>query len=201
VAVLCAGRGGQCHHIHGAAQRSRHAVLGASRPGNPAENIIVSYLRYLAWTVWPTNLAAYYSFPIDSHFHFYLALWPDWEIGAAALLLACVSALCLVQIVAGPTWRSAGSGTCGTMVPVNRAGDKLGSQECGPVTTYIPPDRRRSSALVWLVFGKMAFKDFVGGCCSPPLTTVILAGCILSDRVINCNSGKTPRASHGTRWK
>jgi len=162
-------------------QHSEAATLSLEHlgPGIRLENIIVSYLRYLAWTVWPTNLAAYYSFPIDSHFHFYLALWPDWEIGAAALLLACVSALCLVQIVRRPYLAVGWFWYLGTMVPVIGL-VQVGSQGMADRYTYIPLIGPVIS-LVWLVSEKWPSRILLRVLLTS-LTTVILAGCILQTR-------------------
>jgi protein O-mannosyl-transferase len=114
------------------------------------ENIIVSYVRYLIWTAWPANLAVYYSFPYDSHF--YLALWPAWEIVAAALLLAGVSVLCLKQIVRRPYLAVGWFWYLGTMVPVIGL-VQVGGQGMADRYTYIPLIGP-VIALVWLVSEK-----------------------------------------------
>ena len=137
-----------------AAQRGEAATpsLAQLGLGIRLENVIVSYVRYLAWTVWPANLAPFYAFPFDSHF--YLALWPDWEIGAAVLLLACVSALCLLQMVRRPYLAVGWFWYLGTMVPVIGL-VQAGSQGMADRYTYIPLIGPVIS-LVWLVAEKWA---------------------------------------------
>ena len=121
-------------------------------PGIRLENVIVSYLRYLAWTVWPTNLTAYYSLPFNSYFHFHLALWPDWQIAAGALLLVCVSVLCLLQIVPRPYLAVGWFWYLGTMVPVIGL-VQVGGQAMADRYTYIPLIGPVIS-LVWLISEK-----------------------------------------------
>jgi Tfp pilus assembly protein PilF len=141
------------------------------------ENIIVSYVRYLAWTVWPANLAAYYSFPFDSHF--YLALWPDEMIGAAAVLLAGVSVLSLSQLGRRPYLAVGWFWYLGTMVPVIGL-VQVGSQGMADRYTYIPMIGPVIS-LVWLVSDKWPAGIFSRKLLAA-LTALILAGCILQTR-------------------
>ncbi len=163
----------------------------------------MSYLRYLAWTVWPANLAAYYSFPFDSHF--YLALWPDWEIGAGALLLAGVSGLCLSQIVRRPYLAVGWFWYLGTMVPVIGL-VQVGSQGMADRYTYIPLIGPVIS-LVWLVSEKWPSRIFPRTLLTI-LTTAVLAASIvqtrhqlqfwknsetLSQHMIGRDRGKSPR--------
>ena len=121
------------------------------------ENVIVSYLRYLGWTLWPANLAVYYSFPYDSHF--YLALWPDWQIGAGFLLLAGVSWLCIRQIFSRPYLAVGWFWYLGTLVPVIGL-VQVGSQGMADRYTYIPLIGPAIS-VVWLLaeaWGKGTFR-------------------------------------------
>jgi len=120
------------------------------------ENIIVSYLRYLAWSLWPTKLAMFYSFPYDSHF--YLALWPGWQIGAGLLALAGVSALCLTQIVRRPYLAVGRFWYLGMMVPVIGF-VQVGGQGMADRYTYLPLIGP-VIALVWLVSEKWKLKIF-----------------------------------------
>ena len=138
------------------------------------ENIIVSYVRYLGWTVWPANLAAYYAFPYDNHF--YLALWPDWVIGTAAVLLAGVSILCVSQIVRRPYLAVGWFWYLGTMVPVIGL-VQVGSQGMADRYTYIPLIGP-VIGVVWLVSEKWP-AGFISRKLLAALTAVILAGCIL----------------------
>ena len=141
------------------------------------ENVIVSYLRYLAWTVWPANLAAYYSFPFDHHF--YLALWPDWAMGMGAVLLAGISVLCLKQIVRRPYLAVGWFWYLGTMVPVIGL-VQVGGQGMADRYTYIPLIGPVIS-LVWLVAEKWPAKIFPRALFTT-LTLAILAGCFLQTR-------------------
>jgi tetratricopeptide (TPR) repeat protein len=141
------------------------------------ENVIASYVRYLAWTVWPANLAAYYSFPFDSHF--YLALWLDWVVGAAAVLLAGISAFCLSQIVRRPYLAVGWFWYLGTMVPVIGL-VQVGGQGMADRYTYIPLIGPAIS-LVWLVAEKWPAKIFSRIMLSI-LTAAILTGCLIQTR-------------------
>jgi tetratricopeptide (TPR) repeat protein len=159
----------------------RHAAatmpLTAISLGTRLENATVSYLRYLAWTVWPAKLAAFYSFPYDHHF--YLALWPGWEIGAAALLLVGVSALCLTQIVRRPYLAVGWFWYLGMMLPVIGL-VQVGSQGMADRYTYLPLIGPVIS-LVWLVSEKWPARIFPRALLTT-LATAILAACVLQTR-------------------
>ena len=99
------------------------------------ENVIVSYLRYLGWTLWPAKLAMFYSFPYDGHF--YLALWPGWQIGAGALALAGITILCLRQWARRPYLAVGWFWYLGMMVPVIGL-VQVGSQGMADRYTYLP---------------------------------------------------------------
>ena len=143
-------------------------------PGIRLENVIASYLRYLAWTVWPANLAVYYSFPFDSHF--YLALWPDWEIGAAALILVLVTVLCVGLLNRKPYLAVGWFWYLGTMVPVIGL-VQVGSQGMADRYTYIPLIGPVIS-LVWLVSEKWGSRFF------PKLLFTILIPVILAASIL-----------------
>jgi protein O-mannosyl-transferase len=145
-------------------------------PGLRLENVIVSYLRYLGWSLWPTNLAAYYSFPFDSHF--YLALWPDWEIGAGALLLIAVSAFCLTQIFRRPYLAVGWFWYLGTMVPVIGF-VQVGGQGMADRYTYIPLIGPVIS-LVWLVSEKWRPGIFPKALLTILTTVILIAGILLT---------------------
>jgi Tfp pilus assembly protein PilF len=57
------------------------------------ENALVSYVRYLGKTFWPSRLAVFYPYP---------AAWPMWEVVACGLLLLVVSGLVLVTARSRP---------------------------------------------------------------------------------------------------
>ena len=141
------------------------------------ENIIVSYVRYLAWTVWPANLAAFYSFPFDSHF--YLALWPAWLIVLAAVLLVGVSVLCLRQIVRRPYLAVGWFWYLGTMIPVIGL-VQVGGQGMADRYTYIPLIGPVIS-LVWLISENWPAR-ILPRTLLTAVTLSALAGCLLQTR-------------------
>jgi tetratricopeptide (TPR) repeat protein len=57
------------------------------------ENALVSYVRYLGKTFWPSRLAVFYPYP---------AAWPMWEVITCALLLLAISGLVLVTARSRP---------------------------------------------------------------------------------------------------
>jgi tetratricopeptide (TPR) repeat protein len=110
------------------------------------DNVIASYLRYLGKTVWPVDLAAHYPLPVNGRS--YLALWPDWQILAAALLLVCVSVLCVCQRARRPYLAVGWFWYLGTMLPVIGL-VQVGGQGMADHYTYIPMIGPVIS-LVWL---------------------------------------------------
>jgi protein O-mannosyl-transferase len=160
-------------------QRGESATpsLAALGLGLRLENIIASYLRYLAWTAWPANLGVFYSFPFDSHF--YLALWPGWQIGAAALVLILVSVLCVRLLGRRPYLAVGWFWYLGTLVPVIGL-VQVGGQGMADRYTYIPLIGPVIS-LVWLVaekWPKRTFARALPAC----LTAAVLAACVLQTR-------------------
>lgn len=141
------------------------------------ENIVVSYLRYLFWTIWPAKLAVFYSFPYDSHF--YLALWPGWLIGLGLAGLIAVSALCVQQIRRRPYLAVGWFWYLGTLVPVIGL-VQIGGQGMADRYTYIPLIGPAIS-LVWLATemagSKKILKALFGG-----VTAVMLAACLIQTR-------------------
>ncbi len=65
-----------------AAHRSLGGLSTQLPLGLRLENAVVSYVRYLAKTLWPSQLAVFYPYP-DA--------WPMWEVGLCGLLLLVVS--------------------------------------------------------------------------------------------------------------
>lgn len=68
-------------------QRSRGAMadLEALPLAVRTGNALVSYGRYVAATLWPTDLAAFYPYPVDG--------WPLWRLLVAAALLLAITAV------------------------------------------------------------------------------------------------------------
>jgi hypothetical protein len=114
------------------------------------DNVIASYLRYLGKTVWPVDLAAHYPLPVNGRSC--MALWPDWQILAAALLLVCVSVLCVCQMARRPYLAVGWFWYLGTMLPVIGL-VQVGGQGMADHYTYIPMIGPVIS-LVWLAAEK-----------------------------------------------
>ncbi|HEY5041456.1 MAG TPA: tetratricopeptide repeat protein, partial [Verrucomicrobiae bacterium] len=141
------------------------------------ENIIVSYLRYLGWSLWPANLAMFYAFPYDNHF--YLALWPGWEIAAGTLALAGISVLCVKHLFRRPYLAVGWFWYLGTMVPVIGF-VQVGSQGMADRYTYIPLIGPVIS-LVWLVWEQCGSRAYAKTLLAL-LTTAILAASLAQTR-------------------
>jgi tetratricopeptide (TPR) repeat protein len=118
-------------------QRGQHATASLDELGLGIrlENVTVSYLRYLGWALWPTHLAAYYTFPYDEHF--YLALWPGWVIAGGAVALAGISWLCVKQLFQRPYLAAGWFWYLGTLIPVIGL-VQVGSQGMADRYTYLP---------------------------------------------------------------
>ncbi|HEY3129952.1 MAG TPA: tetratricopeptide repeat protein [Acidobacteriota bacterium] len=92
-------------------------------------NALVSYLGYIAQTVWPHNLAVFYPHPFNK--------LPGWKIAAALLLLACGTWAAIrysrrhPYLVTGWFWY------LGTLVPVIGL-VQVGEQAMADRYTYIP---------------------------------------------------------------
>jgi Flp pilus assembly protein TadD len=141
------------------------------------ENVIVSYLRYLEWTVWPAKLAMFYAFPYDQHF--YLALWPGWQIAAGVLLLAGISGLCLLQLKRRPYLAVGWFWYLGMMMPVIGF-VQVGSQGMADRYTYLPLIGPVIS-VVWLAAEAWRTGIFAKGLLTG-LVTVILAASLCQTR-------------------
>jgi tetratricopeptide (TPR) repeat protein len=73
-------------------------------------NALVSYCTYLAKTIWPMRLAAFYPHPLDT--------LPVVEVIGAAVLVAAISALVLWQARRRPFWSVGWFWFLGTLFPV-----------------------------------------------------------------------------------
>ncbi len=98
-------------------------------------NAIASYLKYLGKTIWPADLAVFYPhpdirYPISNQ-------WPGWEICAAALLLAGVSAFALLRSKRQPWFATGWFWYLGALVPVIGI-VQVGGQALADRYTYIP---------------------------------------------------------------
>ena len=72
------------------ALRSTKTGLGqGSGPPARLANAVVSYLRYIGKTLWPSSLAVFYPHPG--------ADLPTWQVGGAVLVLAAITTLAVVN--------------------------------------------------------------------------------------------------------
>jgi Flp pilus assembly protein TadD len=110
-------------------------------------NIISSYLRYLGKTVWPSDLAIIYPFPVNDHS--YLALWPAWQVIAAALALIFFSILTIRKLPYQPYLAVGWFWYLITLLPVIGI-VQVGNQGMADRYTYIPMIGL-ALALVWWV--------------------------------------------------
>ncbi|MEI6078230.1 MAG: tetratricopeptide repeat protein [Verrucomicrobiota bacterium] len=162
-------------------------------PGLRLENVIASYLRYLLWTLWPTQLAAYYPFPIDDHS--FLALWPGWGIGFAAALLAFISAACCQQLRARPYLFLGWFWYLGTMVPVIGL-VQVGGQGMADRYTYLPLIGPVIS-LIWWVAEQSRRRQWLKW---PTIFMAIsiLAACLVQTRIqLECWRNTDSLCQHG----
>jgi len=151
--------------------------LGELGPILRLENIIASYWRYLGWTLWPVNLAAFYAFPFDRHA--YLALWPGWQMAAAGLGLVAVSVLCLKQLTKQPYLAVGWFWYLGTLLPVIGL-VQVGSQGMADRYTYIPLIGPVMSLVWWVAKGWPA--RMLPRALLTVLTTAVLAASLWQSR-------------------
>jgi cytochrome c-type biogenesis protein CcmH/NrfG len=96
------------------------------------ENTLVSYVRYLCKTVWPSHLAVFYPFPSYPH-----PTWPVWQVIGSAALLALITLAVVWQarhrpfLIVGWLW------FLGTLVPVIGL-VQIGNQAMADRYSYIP---------------------------------------------------------------
>jgi len=98
-------------------------------------NAIVSYVRYLFLTVWPSNLAIYYPHPELRHPA--STQWPWWAIGLAALVLAGISVLAIRRRKEKPFLFTGWFLFLGTLIPVIGI-VQVGTQAMADRYTYVP---------------------------------------------------------------
>lgn len=114
-----------------ASQRSRSAMadLAALPLATRAANSVVSYVRYVAATLWPTDLAAFHPYPVDG--------WPLWQPCAAAVVLLGVTAAAwsvrerLPSLLVGWSWYVV------ALLPVSGV-MQTGGQALADRFTYLP---------------------------------------------------------------
>ncbi len=109
-------------------QRKGGAVSTVLSLADRVENAFVSYVRYVAKTIWPTNLSVLYPHP--GH-------WPLWEVLGAVLVALTITLLVALQIRRRP-WLFVGwFWLLGTLIPVIGL-IQVGVQSMADRYTYLP---------------------------------------------------------------
>ncbi len=111
----------------GAIRDSRHILHGGD-----IANIVVSYVAYLAKTVWPSSLSVFYPHPSALR-----EAIPSWEVAGAAVLLVGTSLLVLRFRGRCPFLPMGWAWYLGTLVPVIGF-IPVGSQAMADRYTYVP---------------------------------------------------------------
>jgi Flp pilus assembly protein TadD len=112
-------------------QRSRAAMMDLARmpAAHRFPNALVSYGRYVGATLWPSDLAAFYPFPVEG--------WPAWQwLGTAIVLVAVSVALWSLRdrwpsLLVGWAWYLV------ALLPVSGA-MQTGGQALADRFTYVP---------------------------------------------------------------
>lgn len=111
------------------AQRTEAVMSLEQRPlGLRVENAVVSYAEYLGKAIWPAKLAVIYPLPTQI---------PAWQIGAAAVLLAVISAFAWAMRKRAPYVLIGWLWFLGTLVPVIGL-VQVGGQALADRYTYFP---------------------------------------------------------------
>ena len=111
-------------------QRNWGAMNDLERLSIPdrVSNALVSYVRYLGKTLWPTDLAALYPHP---------GQWAMWQVGGSVLLLLVITAMSMLLMRRQP-WIAVGwCWFLGTLVPVIGL-VQVGRQALADRYTYLP---------------------------------------------------------------
>jgi tetratricopeptide (TPR) repeat protein len=104
------------------------ASLEKFSPGVRIANAIVSYVLYIAKTVWPENLAVYYPHPGSR---------PIWQVAAAFLLLSAITLAVIRTRRKFPYLQTGWLWFAGTLVPVSGV-VQVGGQAMADRYTYVP---------------------------------------------------------------
>ena len=92
------------------------------------ENALVSYLRYLAKTIWPVNLAVIYPHP---------GIWPWYDVAASLTMLACITIVVLAFARHFPFLMVGWFWFVGMLVPVIGI-VQVGAQSMADRYSYLP---------------------------------------------------------------
>jgi tetratricopeptide (TPR) repeat protein len=109
-------------------QQKGGAVSTSLSLGGRISNALVSYVRYMGKMVWPQDLSVLYPHP--GH-------WPVWQLAAAGLLLAIISAVVCSLIYRRPEFAVGWFWYLGTLIPVIGL-VQVGIQSMADRYSYIP---------------------------------------------------------------
>ena len=111
------------------AQRGAMPDIDVLPPGYRVANALVAYGEYVAGTLWPADLAAYYPLPHNG--------WPAWLIAVSAVTLLGISAVAIWARRRGPWLFSGWFWYLGMLVPVIGL-IQVGGQARADRYTYLP---------------------------------------------------------------
>jgi protein O-mannosyl-transferase len=109
-------------------QRKGGAVSTSISLGARVANALVSYIRYIGKTLWPSDLSILYPHP--GH-------WPGWQVAAATVLLGAILAAVILLTQRQPFLAVGWLWFCGTLVPVIGL-VQVGIQSMADRYTYLP---------------------------------------------------------------
>jgi Tfp pilus assembly protein PilF len=115
-------------------QRHASAVISEGSFTTPERlcNALVSYVRYLGKTIWPTDLAIFYPYPNYPH-----PRWAVWQVVGSAALLALITLAVLWRARSRPFLAVGWFWFLGTLVPVIGL-VQVGVQSLADRYSYIP---------------------------------------------------------------
>ncbi len=114
-----------------AAQKGGGAMIKLTihPPASRAANALVSYMRYLGKTFWPSNLAVFYTLPLDG--------WPAWQVAGSASALLLISLAAALGARRRPYLFTGWFWFLGSLVPVIGL-VQVGMQSMADRYTYLP---------------------------------------------------------------
>jgi hypothetical protein len=110
-------------------QKSWGAVIFTLPLKDRIANALVSYVTYIAKTIWPANLACFYPHPLDT--------LPLWQVGGSLLLLVSISVFVIRARQRCPYLPVGWFWYLGTLVPVIGL-VQVGAQAMADRYTYVP---------------------------------------------------------------
>jgi tetratricopeptide (TPR) repeat protein len=154
-------------------QREGGAVVSFERisPILRIENAFISYVRYVAKTIWPTDLSVYYPYP---------AQYPMWEVAGAVVLVIAAGIIAIRQFRVRP-WLFVGTfWFLGMLIPVIGL-VQVGEQAMADRYSYLPSIGLLVVA-VWGITELWEFKRFDARSLGL-LAAVTVLGCFVTTRV------------------